>query len=297
MDSPSPRRGWIKCCAWLFGCGLLVSATGLLGGCASLGRRLVLPPVLQRQPQGVLPADPGYELVPLRTKDGTAIVGQFGRALLPPAATPADAARAPTVLFFYGSKQNLTAPHNRRVFQTLRTMGVNVFIPEYPGIGMSEGTTGERECYAAADAALDYLLARPDLDPARIIAVGQSLGSGPAVDLASRRKLAGLVTVGGFTSGADAAACAVSWMPHWLARSLTADCRFENVTKMKSVTCPILLVYGTRDTLVPPWMAERLAENAGGPVTKLAVDSEHNSLWKSPRFGLNFAVQQWLQAR
>jgi fermentation-respiration switch protein FrsA (DUF1100 family) len=245
----------------------------------------------------VLPPNQGYEVVPLRTKDGTKIFGQFGRAQFPPGAPNRDPAHVPTVIFFYGAKQNLTAPHNQIVFRGLRAMGVNVFIPEYPGNGMSEGSPSESGCYVAADAALDYLLTRDDIDHARIIAAGQSLGSGPAVDLASRRPLAGLITVGGFTNAVDVAQSAVGWMPRWLARSLTAECRFDNLTKIKTVTCPILLVYGTEDTVVPPWMAERLATATTAPVTKLPVRTSHNSLWKSEYFGLNGSVRDWILAR
>jgi len=245
----------------------------------------------------MLPPDPGYEIIPLRTKDGTKIVGQFGRAVIPAGVSQVDPAHVPTVIFFYGSKQNLAAPHDQIVFRGLRAMGVNVFIPEYPGNGMSEGSASESACYATADAALDYLLGRPDIDHARIIAAGQSMGSGPAIDLASRRKLAGVITVGGFTRMAEAATSGLDWMPAWLANSLAADCRFDNLAKIKSVSCPILLVYGTEDTLVPPWMADRLASAAVAPVTKLPVSSSHDSLWKSPYFGLNAAVRDWMHAR
>jgi fermentation-respiration switch protein FrsA (DUF1100 family) len=140
-------------------------------------------------------------------------------------------------------------------------------------------------------------LGRPDVDHARIVAAGQSLGSGPAVDLASRRPLAGLITVSGFTTTTEAGMNGVTWMPHWLANALTAKCRFDNLAKIKTVSCPILLVYGTRDVIVPPAMTERLAQAARAPVAKLAVPSDHNSLWKSPYFGLNSAVRDWLQGR
>ncbi|MES1166402.1 MAG: hypothetical protein ABUL68_00225, partial [Pseudomonadota bacterium] len=276
---------------------LIAALACMGGGCASVGRRLVLPALLQGQPQSVLPPDPGYEIVPLRTRDGTRIFGQFGRAVIPADESRLDPAHVPTVIFFYGSQQNLAAPHDQIVFRGLRAMGVNVFIPEYPGNGMSEGAASEGACYATTDAALDYLLGRPDIDHGRIIAAGQSMGSGPAIDLASRRKLAGVITVGGFTRLADAATSGLGWMPAWLADSLTADCRFDNLAKIKSVSCPILLVYGTGDTLVPPWMADRLAGAATAPVTKLAVPSSHNSLWKSPYFGLNAAERDWMQAR
>jgi fermentation-respiration switch protein FrsA (DUF1100 family) len=93
------------------------------------------------------------------------------------------------------------------------------------------------------------------------------------------------------------AVAAPIWTPRWLANALTANCRFDNLAKIKSVSCPILLVYGTRDTVVPPWMAERLASAATAPVTRLPVPSVHNDLWKSDYFGLNAAVRDWMQAR
>jgi fermentation-respiration switch protein FrsA (DUF1100 family) len=274
-----------------------VGVACLVGGCASYGRRRALPALLRGQPQAVLPPDPSYEVVPLRTKDGTKIFAQFGRAESPSQASNRDPAHAPTVIFFYGAKQNLTAPHNQIVFRGLRAMGVNVFIPEYPGNGMSEGSPSEGGCYAAADAALDYLLSRDDIDHARIIAAGQSLGSAPAVDLASRRPLAGLITVSGFTNAPDVVLCVAEWMPRWLARSLTAEVRLDNLAKIKTVTCPILLVYGTGDTVVPLWMTERLASVATAPVTKLPVPGGHNGLWKSAYFGLNGSVRDWINAR
>jgi len=279
----------------LFGC--LVSVVCLVGGCANYGRRRALPALLRGQPQAVLPPDPSYEVVPLRTKDGTKIFAQFGRAEFSSGASSRDPAHAPTVIFFYGAKQNLTAPHNQIVFRGLRAMGVNVFIPEYPGNGMSEGSPSEGGCYAAADAALDYLLSRDDIDHARIIGAGQSLGSGPAVDLASRRPLAGLITVSGFTNAPDVVMSVAGWMPRWVARSLTAEIRFDNLAKIKTVTCPILLVYGTEDTVVPLWMTERLAAATTAPVTKLPVPGGHNGLWKSAYFGLNGSVRDWMLAR
>jgi pimeloyl-ACP methyl ester carboxylesterase len=269
----------------------------LVGGCAAYGRRHALPALLRGQPQAVLPADLSYEVIPLRTKDGTKIFAQFGRAEFSSEASNRDPAHAPTVIFFYGAKQNLTAPHNQIVFRGLRAMGVNVFIPEYPGNGMSEGSPSESGCYAAADAALDYLLGRPDIDHTRIIAAGQSLGSGPAVDLASRRPLAGLITVSGFTNAPDVAMSAIEWLPHWLASSLTAECRFDNLAKIKTVTCPIRWVYGTQDKMAPTWMVARLEAATTAQVTKVPVFSDHNSLWKSERFGLNRSVRDWMLAR
>ena len=106
-----------------------------------------------------------------------------------------------------------------------------------------------------------------------------------------------MIAVGGFTNTADVAIGVAQWMPLWMAKSLTSKCRFDNLSKIRAVTCPILLVYGTEDTVVPPWMADRLAESATSPVTKIAAPCSHNSLWKPGDFGLNNSVRDWIQAR
>lgn len=279
---------------------LVICAVGfasVAGGCAILGRHLVLPGLMQGDPRGIVPPGSDYELVPLRLKDGTKIMGQFGKAMETPGRPAVDPVHAPTVICFYGSGQHLSAPSNQKLFYDLRRMGVNVFIPEFPGYGMSEGSPSESAYYATADASLDYLLTRSDIDRRRIIAAGRSMGTGTAFDLASRRPLAGLISVGGFTNTADGLAGLVTWLPHRIAESVASDCRFDNLAKIKTVSCPILLIYGTRDTLLPPWMAERLAAAATAPVTKLPVPSEHNSLWKSAATGLNATLHEWMHAR
>ena len=67
----------------------------MVGGCASLGRRLALPASLQGEAQAFLPPDVGYEIIPLHTKDGTKIVAQFGRAAILPGESNRDPAHVP----------------------------------------------------------------------------------------------------------------------------------------------------------------------------------------------------------
>lgn len=260
---------------------------------ATVGKRLCLPERDQGKTYSVLPESKDYELVRLKTADGVDLVGQFGIAK-----APANPAAAPTVIFFYGSSQTIAAPHNRTVFEALRTMGVNVLTVDLPGHGMSAGDATEAGCYAAGEAALAYLLTRPGVNGSRIVVVGQSRGSGPAVELASRHEVAGLILVCPFTSVADVLAVAFPWLPRFGAEQMAAWCRFDNVAKIRSVKCPILIVHGGADATCPPHMVDRLAVAATAPVTRHVVEfSDHNSLWKSPRYGLDATVQTWLQAR
>src|SRR5947207_11496100 len=139
---------------------------------------------------------------------------------------------------------------------------MNVLIPEYPGYGLSDGQASEKGCYAAAVAAYEYLVGRPDVDPSQIFVAGHSLGGAVAIDLASRRKVAGLITLSAFTTTRDMGAKVSPWLLRWAVPSVLSRCKFDNLEKMRSVSCPILLIHGTADTLVPFEMAERLAAAA-----------------------------------
>lgn len=227
------------------------------GGCSALERSLIFPgTATQGRADAIVPASSAYELVPLTTSDGTHIVAQFGRALTPAGVPRSDAATRPTVIYFYGNGACLA--YSREQFDGFRRLGFNVIVPEFPGYGMSAGTASEAAFYAAADAAYDHLLTRTDLDPTRIVAVGWSLGAAVAIDLASRRPIARLITISAFTSMAAVAKEAAPWAP----TSLIIRSRFDNVAKIPAVVCPILLVHGPLDTLVPHAMAAELAAKA-----------------------------------
>jgi pimeloyl-ACP methyl ester carboxylesterase len=121
----------------------------------------------------------GCELVQLRAADGTKIVSLFGKGI-----ASREQPASFTLLFFYGN--GMCMADCLSVFNQFRNLGFNVITADYEGYGMSGGTASEPGCYAAADAAYDYLLTRKDVDPNRLVATGWSLGAAVAIDLASR---------------------------------------------------------------------------------------------------------------
>ena len=262
----------------LLAAGAVLGLGLLLCGCASRGERFLLPGAAhQGRPEAVLPPNPRYELLSLPVQGGRTIAAQFGKAL-DANGRPIESARpCPTLLFFYGNGTCMAGC--QRLFEGLRRLGVNVLIPEYPGYGMSEGRPSEEGCYAAADAAYAYLMSRSDIDRAQIVLAGHSLGGGVAIDLASRRHVAALIVLSTFTSIRDVLRAGLPGPLRCLAPSLGARCKFESLTKIPSVSCPIFIVQGTADRLVPRWMAERLANAATVKVTRLSVaGADHISI-------------------
>ena len=110
-----------------------------------------------------------------------------------------------------------------------------------PGYGLSEGKPSEEGCYEAVEAVYDYVVNQLDRDPEKIIMWGRSLGTGPSLYLASRRKVGGLILKLLFLS-AFRSATGITMLP-W-------D-RFRNVDHTGAVNCSSLVIHGTLDEVVP----------------------------------------------
>jgi uncharacterized protein len=229
-------------------------------------------------------------LVALRTSDGTQIAALFGKALEHNGLPMKDTRHCPTIIYFYGNGACMA--YSTDVFQHFRRLGANVIIPDYEGYGMSAGKPSEAGCYAAADAAYDYLLKRDDIDRKLIVPIGWSLGAATAIDLASRRPVAGLVTISAFTSIRAMAHLFVRWLP----MSLILRCRFDNIRKIAEIHCPILIMHGTDDELIPFAMSNQLAAAAGGPVTRFnIIGGQHNDVFDVGGLELLNQIEMFLE--
>jgi fermentation-respiration switch protein FrsA (DUF1100 family) len=170
-----------------------------------------------------------------------------------------------TVLYSHGNAEDLGVI--LPMLERLHASGFAVFAYDYRGYGTSRGTPSELGAYADVDAAYAYLAGRLAVDPGRIIAYGRSVGSGPAVDLASRHRLAGLVVESGFVT----AFRVVTRVP------LLPFDRFRNLDKMSRVRCPVLVMHGMRDEIVAAAHGRRLFEAAPEPKRALWIEGAgHN---------------------
>jgi pimeloyl-ACP methyl ester carboxylesterase len=145
------------------------------------------------------------------------------------------------------------------VVRLMKGLKISLLLFDYPGYGQSEGRPSEAGCYAAADAAYDWL--QGQVAPERIVIAGQSLGGGVAVDLASRRTHGALVLFKTFTSVPDVAEYQCPLLPaRWLAQN-----RFDNLAKIHRCAGPTLIAHGENDHLISLAQARELFAAAREP--------------------------------
>jgi pimeloyl-ACP methyl ester carboxylesterase len=224
--------------------------------------------------EAVVRPDPSRELLELKTPAGERVAACFGWALTINGTRHPEANTRPTILYFYGNGMCMADAIGE--FNKLRRLGNNVIVCDYLGYGMSSGKPSEAGCYAAAEAVWEHVMGRPDVDNSKIVAMGWSLGSGSAVELASKKPVAALAMFSPFTSVAEMAKRVMPLFPS----SLLLRHRFDNASKLPNVKCPILIMHGRHDSIIPFDMGQRLAQLAGDRAAFHPVeDADHNDLF------------------
>lgn len=137
-----------------------------------------------------------WEDVWLRTSDGLRLHGWFLPAV---EASGQGAAARGTIVHFHGNAENIT--NHLPLVAWLPPRGYNVLMFDYRGYGRSEGSVTRAGTIADGHAALDHVLARPDVDRDRVVFYGQSLGGAVAIAVAADRpELRGVIAESTFSS-------------------------------------------------------------------------------------------------
>lgn len=205
-----------------------------------------------------LPAE--AEDVSFLNQNGQRLDGWF----IPSQSRPASA----TIIFFHGQGGNVG--NVAFIGEGLASRGFDVLLFDYRGYGRSEGEiTDERDMYADADAAYDYVANQRGESAERVVLYGHSLGTAAVVDLASRRKCAAIILESGLTSANDMASIRLPWLPAWL-HALGRN-RFDSVDKLPAVSCPVLVTHGEPDNVVPTEQGRALYAAAHEPKTLIIL--------------------------
>lgn len=128
-----------------------------------------------------------------------------------------------------------------------RKHNLAVLALDYRGYGKSEGRPSEDGILQDARAARKWLAAKNKIAESDVILLGQSLGGGVAVDLASKDGARGLVLAGTFTSIPDVAQHHMPYLPmKWLLAT-----KMNSLQKIKNYRGPLLMSHGDADEVIP----------------------------------------------
>jgi fermentation-respiration switch protein FrsA (DUF1100 family) len=203
---------------------------------------------------------PGLEKIWINTS-----FGKVETWFLPPTLDPATKQR-PVVIFAHGNGELIDFwPHELSRFNDF---GIGILLVEYPGYGRSDGTPSQKSITEVFNSAYDFLVARKDIDPSKIILFGRSIGGGAVCTLAANQPSSMLILMSSFISVRSFASKYL--FPGFLIRD-----PFDNLKVVSNYNRPVLVIHGKFDNIIPYKHGTALyrAAQHGKMIT---YDSEHN---------------------
>ncbi|XP_076938853.1 alpha/beta hydrolase domain-containing protein WAV2-like isoform X1 [Bidens hawaiensis] len=178
----------------------------------------------------------------------------------------------PTILFFQENAGNI-AHRLEMVRIMLQNLHCNVFMLSYRGYGASDGYPSQQGIIKDAQAALDHLTQRTDIDTSQIVVFGRSLGGAVGTVVAKNNpdKVAALILENTFTSILDMAGVLLPFLKYFIGGSTSKGLKVLNfvvrspwntIDAIAEVKQPILFLSGLRDEMVPPFHMEMLYAKA-----------------------------------
>jgi pimeloyl-ACP methyl ester carboxylesterase len=203
-------------------------------------------------------------------------------------ATLAAQNRKAVVVYFGGNGEDLYAAVGAAM--DLVGYGVEVIAVEPPGYGASEGTPSVPSLLATARAVAVFGKARAAALRVPFVVVGSSLGSFSAVHIAAAGGVDKLV-LRAPPSNLVAVAKSNFW---WLPVGLLLAHRFDNLGAAKDVRCPVLVLHGNVDTIVPDRFGRELAAALPQATFVSVPGCGHNDLDLSPAGPVAKALRTFL---
>jgi len=208
-----------------------------------------------------LPQAPSYkdgdEILKLQTSDGESISAVY---------LPNEEARF-TILFSHGNAEDLgdVLPH----LEELHALGFAVFAYDYHGYGTSTGKPTERNAYRDIEAAYAHVTGELGVPADRLIVFGRSVGCGPSTYLAAKYPIGGYAMQSPFVS----AYRVLTRVP------LFPFDKFPNLRRIRKVTCPVVVIHGVDDRIIPAWHGRKLYDRLAVAKRMIRVpDAGHNDL-------------------
>jgi uncharacterized protein len=202
----------------------------------------------------------------IKSEDGVKLVGWI---LL----SEKDSANAPWIIFCHGNASDISYPDYILRYKLFNKLGINVLTFDYRGFGESGGKPYEEGLYMDAMAVYKYLTVSKNVPPERIIFYGHSLGTGVAIEMATRVKAGALVIEAGYRSIPDVGQDMYPFLP----MKLLVKNKFMNIDKVGKISIPKLFVHSSEDEIFAISEGKILYEKSLPPKSFLKIKGNHDA--------------------
>jgi len=173
-----------------------------------------------------------------------------------------------TILYSHGNAESLGEV--AFISQMFVGQGFSFVAYDYSGYGLSSGEPSVKATYRDIETVYQFLTEEQGVDPAKLILFGNSIGSGPSTYLATKKPVGGLILQSAFTSIYRV----VTKVPIFLGSP------YPSLKRIRSIDCPLVVIHGTADSVIPFSHGEQLYEKAKEPkVFHPMEDTNHNEVF------------------
>ena len=174
------------------------------------------------------------------------------------------------IIMFHGNAEDIFGA--RCMGETLvQKLRMNVLIVEYPSYSIYLSEPSADELIENTVIIYDFVKKVFNIEDKNIYIFGRSIGTSPAIYLASKRKPNALITISAFTSIKAVANNLVGFLKVLVKERLTS------IDYIKNVTCPIIFIHGQKDRLIPFKETILLKDNCDCPFeVVLPINMTHN---------------------
>ena len=187
-----------------------------------------------------------------------------------------DFKKLKTLLIFHGNAGDLS----NRIYKIneLNKLNLNILLISWRGFSGNKGSPTEKNLYQDAESAIKWLN-KQKVENRNIILYGESLGSGVAIEMATKNNFNSIILESPFTSIENSAKIYYPYLP---VKLLLKD-RYDSISKIKMVNSPILIMHGKKDDIVPFSMGIELLDKANNPKHSYFTSDDGHMMEFNPR--------------
>ncbi len=220
-----------------------------------------------------------YESISVVNEDGLRISGWYHRG---------KDRQKPLIIWFQGNGGSYADRIYSAQFYVER--GYSILLAGYRGYGGNPGKITERGLYQDADAWVRMAASRLKFSPDQMVLYGESLGTGIAVEMATRYRFKALILQTPYKS---LRAIAQRQYPFYPITFLMKD-HFDSLSRIQRIKAPVFMFHGDQDEVIPLSHAQTLFDAAPQPKSFRVIRGARHS--DTYNYGVDKIVHSFLQA-